>query len=468
MSPSPSRRFLGLDALRGIAIVGMLLSAGVPQGGLPTWMYHAQVPPPEHVFDPSLPGITWVDLVFPVFLFALGMSIPLALSRREKRGDSDLALGLRVIARGVALGAFAIVVQHLRPFVLAETATAATYGVALLGFGLLFPVFARLPNRMSPVVRWLVRGVGWGLLGGLLALLNYSDGSGFSLARSDIILILLTNAAVAGGLVWVLTRDRPAARLGILGLLLAMRLGATEVGWVQQVWTWTPAAWIFRWEYLTYLAIVIPGTMVGDRLLRWQGSSDRLGKWGVGRWQAIAVTQMALLVTVVLGLQERWGTAWLLVCLGLVILGWGSLRKPEGATELLVVDWYRWGGMWLGLGLLLEPYEMGIKKDPPTLSYYFVCSGLAIFLLIACTVAIHQLGGAQWFSLAIANGQNPMIAYVGLANLTVPVLALIGIDGWLNGETIPIWIQLGYGVLTVWITAAIVRWLTRQKIVWRT
>ncbi|MEM9568068.1 MAG: DUF5009 domain-containing protein [Cyanobacteria bacterium P01_E01_bin.34] len=466
MSPPSSRRCLGLDALRGLAILGMLLSAAVPYGVLPTWMYHAQVPPPEHVFDPTIPGITWVDIVFPFFLFALGMSIPLALNRRVSRGDSDLALAVRVLARGVALGAFAIALQHLRPWILSEEPTASTYGIAVLGFCLLFPTFARLPDRMSVKVRWVVRGLGWAFLIALLALLRYPDGSGFSLAHSDIILILLTNAAVAGGLMWVFTRDRPAVRLGLLGVLLAMRLGATEAGWVQVMWGWTPIPWLFRWEYLTYLAIVIPGTLVGDRWVRSHGKLQSLGSWSDRRLRAIALTQVVLLATVLVGLQERLGLAWLLVCAGLAVINWLLLLQPEGTIEHLMADWYRWGGIWLGMGLLLEPYEMGIKKDPPTLSYYFVCSGLAIFLLIACTIAIHQLGGVQLFSLAIANGQNPMIAYAALANLSIPGLALVGIDGWMNG--LPVWIQLAYGLGAVWLTAAIVRWLTHRRVVWKT
>ncbi|HEX4875511.1 MAG TPA: DUF5009 domain-containing protein, partial [Chitinophagaceae bacterium] len=60
-----------LDALRGFAILTMILSGAIAYGNvLPAWMFHAQVPPPAHKFDPSIPGITWVDLVFPFFLFS--------------------------------------------------------------------------------------------------------------------------------------------------------------------------------------------------------------------------------------------------------------------------------------------------------------------------------------------------------------------------------------------------------------
>ncbi|MBV6647244.1 MAG: DUF5009 domain-containing protein, partial [Cyclobacteriaceae bacterium] len=71
-------RIQALDALRGIAILMMILSGVVPYTGLPAWMYHAQLPPPDRAFDPALPGLTWVDLVFPIFIFTLGAAIPLA------------------------------------------------------------------------------------------------------------------------------------------------------------------------------------------------------------------------------------------------------------------------------------------------------------------------------------------------------------------------------------------------------
>ncbi len=42
------RRAHSLDALRGYAIMTMILAATEAFGILPAWMYHAQVPPPDH------------------------------------------------------------------------------------------------------------------------------------------------------------------------------------------------------------------------------------------------------------------------------------------------------------------------------------------------------------------------------------------------------------------------------------
>jgi hypothetical protein len=51
--------FLSSDARCGFAILAMLLSGQLPfhTNTLPDWMYHAQVPPPDHTFIPTLSGI---------------------------------------------------------------------------------------------------------------------------------------------------------------------------------------------------------------------------------------------------------------------------------------------------------------------------------------------------------------------------------------------------------------------------
>lgn len=74
-----SGRYLSLDFLRGITIFGMVLSAIQPSGVMPGWMYHVQNPPPTHDLNMAVPGIGWVDLVFPIFIFCMGAAIPLSL-----------------------------------------------------------------------------------------------------------------------------------------------------------------------------------------------------------------------------------------------------------------------------------------------------------------------------------------------------------------------------------------------------
>jgi len=53
----PVKRASSLDALRGYAILTMVLSGTIAEKVLPGWMYHDQVPLPSLKFDPAVFGI---------------------------------------------------------------------------------------------------------------------------------------------------------------------------------------------------------------------------------------------------------------------------------------------------------------------------------------------------------------------------------------------------------------------------
>ncbi|MDZ7338944.1 MAG: DUF5009 domain-containing protein [candidate division KSB1 bacterium] len=465
-------RILPLDALRGLAILLMVLSGVIPYGVLPAWMYHAQLPPPSHTFDPTRAGLTWVDLVFPLFLFSMGAAIPLALTRRLAKRPPLLKVLLGIAERGFLLAFFAIFLRHVRPHVLNPRPTAGTWGIALAGFGVMFLLFTRLPARWSWWQKRLVRGLGWSAAVALLATLRYPDGSGFSLQRSDIILLVLANVAVSGSLIWLLTRNHLLLRLGVLGVLLALRLASAEPGWVKWLWQATPAPWLYKLYYHQYLFVVIPGTIAGDLCVRWaeglQKGSAREGTWGIPRSAGLVGTALGLVVVALVGLQARW--LWQTTLLSLALSG-GALhlsRRASSEHEVLVKRLLLWGTYWLVLGLVFEPYEGGIKKDHSTLSYYFLTTGLASFLLTVFIVIIHMWRGRRLVQLLVENGQNPMLAYVGVANAIWPVFGLTRVDGLLTAITTSPWLGFLRGVGYTLLLALMVGWLTRRRVFWRT
>lgn len=81
MYPALTRgRILPIDALRGITILVMIFVnelAGV--SGIPAWMKHMPA---------DADAMTFVDMVFPSFLFIVGMSVPFALNSRLAKGSS--------------------------------------------------------------------------------------------------------------------------------------------------------------------------------------------------------------------------------------------------------------------------------------------------------------------------------------------------------------------------------------------
>ncbi|MCS2437794.1 DUF5009 domain-containing protein [Bacteroides ovatus] len=85
-----NKRAYALDALRGYAIITMVLSATVAWNSLPGWMYHAQTPHSGQSFRCQfLSGITWVDLVFPFFLFCNGCCFPFLDQKDLRKGDTS-------------------------------------------------------------------------------------------------------------------------------------------------------------------------------------------------------------------------------------------------------------------------------------------------------------------------------------------------------------------------------------------
>src|ERR1044071_6332839 len=99
LTSQATARMLSLDAFRGMTVAGMVL---VNNPG--TWA--AIYSPLEHA---KWHGWTPTDLVFPFFLFIVGVSITLALGRRAEAGGSKRDLYLKILKRSVviyALGVF--------------------------------------------------------------------------------------------------------------------------------------------------------------------------------------------------------------------------------------------------------------------------------------------------------------------------------------------------------------------------
>jgi predicted acyltransferase len=92
-SSAPRERLISLDVFRGITIAGMLL---VNDPG--TWS--AIFPPLEHA---AWDGWTPTDLIFPFFLFIVGITTYLSMSARRARGDDNAALVKQILRRGIVI-----------------------------------------------------------------------------------------------------------------------------------------------------------------------------------------------------------------------------------------------------------------------------------------------------------------------------------------------------------------------------
>jgi predicted acyltransferase len=110
MTPTETQRLVSLDVFRGITIAGMIL---VNNPG--SW---------EHIYWPlehaAWSGWTPTDLVFPFFLFIVGVSITLALGNRVERGGVTRDVYLKILKRTLIIFAIGLLLNAIPEFSLAE------------------------------------------------------------------------------------------------------------------------------------------------------------------------------------------------------------------------------------------------------------------------------------------------------------------------------------------------------------
>ena len=571
-----------LDALRGYAIITMVLSAMEAFSVLPRWMYHAQVPPPDHVFDPTIYGITWVDIIFPFFLFSMGAAIPLSLGRQHAKGESIMKLTWKTVQRWVKLTFFAIFIIHAFPFMLGYEQEWMRYAMPIFFFILLFLMFMPTPFGLSP---YKARAITWSaylVAVGFMLLQPYAGGAPFRLTDSDCIMLILANVSLTGSIIYLLTIGHPLRRLALLPFLVALFMAAhTANSWPALLihTSWLP--WLYLPAYQEYLLIIIPGTVAGEWIAQWlekmkandtseglvesyqkkneavlenvnplKGGRGAVLENGNGvkndekvvlenenkvRTRSeemkdkenalalpVAFLSLALIVVNVVLLFGRHLVANLVATMVLTALTAWLLRsrREAGTTGVEAAKqrsaskdassqnaakqevsnreassqeaakqevynqktssipasptlhfWQRLssaGAYLLLLGLCLESYEGGIRKDDVTLSYLFVTCGLAFYALLLLTVVCDHWH-VRWLCAPLEMvGKNPMVAYVSASMVIIPVLILTHIYPYIDALSSQPLTGFLKGVLLTALCMALTAWFTHKRWFWKT
>lgn len=171
-TPAKSVRIQSLDVFRALTMLLMLWVneyAGVKD--LPHWMYHAAA-------QEDMMGFS--DIIFPAFLFAMGMAVPFAVQNRLKKGDSLLQVSLHILLRTVALvvmGLFTVNKGAYDP--VASGIPSAWYSLLMVaGFFLVWNLYP----KVSDARRYLFAGMkiaGIALLIYLLVIFVPKEGQSF-------------------------------------------------------------------------------------------------------------------------------------------------------------------------------------------------------------------------------------------------------------------------------------------------
>lgn len=240
-----TERLVSLDVFRGVTVAGMLL---VNNPG--TWS--AIYPPLAHA---PWHGWTPTDLIFPFFLFIVGITTELSLRARRARGDDEGAIVRQVLRRGALIFLFGLLLSGFPFFTWPPTLEGASF----------------LERVVHRVEHWRIMGVlqriGLAYLCGALLTL-----------RTTLRQQLLIVAALLCGY-WALMTLVPVPDTGVPGRfvldkpdqLLSAWLDRTVLG-VDHLWsgakTWDPEGLL---STLPAIATMICGTFAG----RWIAEQQR-------------------------------------------------------------------------------------------------------------------------------------------------------------------------------------------------
>ncbi|AUD02971.1 DUF5009 domain-containing protein [Spirosoma pollinicola] len=325
-----------IDILRALTMILMIFVNDLwSLTDIPVWL--------EHV-PGGVDGMGLADVVFPAFLFIVGMSLPFAVNARRKKGDSDLALIGHVIMRSVALLVMGVYLVN------GESIDEAATGMHRLVWNVVACIcFIVLWNAYpKTATKWVVltgKLVAIGILVGMAFMYRGEQGSRFATHWWGI-LGLIGWSYLAAALVTVFSQNR----IGVLvaawaGFCLLSMIASAEL--LPNAISFIPSA-ISRG---TMAGLTMGGVVLSTlfQQYRQQGESKRMTLVFV--IVSIALIGLSMYTRTFWGLSKLAATpAWLFLCSALTILiftaiywlvdegknaNWFTFIKPAGTDTLL-------------------------------------------------------------------------------------------------------------------------------------
>jgi hypothetical protein len=281
--------------------------------------------------------------------------------------------------------------------------------------------------------------------------------------------------AIFGSLVYIFTIHNRIARIAILPFVMAILLCMSDsfVGsWQKAFFDFSPLPWLYKFYYLKYLFIIIPGSIAGEYLLEWIRNSGNIrNEYLAGEKRGAFVLlsiAIGLIVWNLYGLFTRQLVLNLFITIVLLTIGLVLLYKTPTVYLQFWKKLFVAGSYLLVLGLFFEAFEGGIRKDTSTFSYYFVTSGLAFMALIAFSILCDFFQWKRSTAFLTMSGQNPMIAYVGSSVVVGPLLNITGLMKYVDMLSQNPWQGFFRGVIITTLVTLLAMFFTKIKWFWRT
>jgi len=266
-SANRANRHTSLDVFRGLTIIGMIVVNNPGDSGA----VYAEL---RHS---AWNGCTIADLIFPFFLFVVGITTHLSLSSRSARGDADAALRRQILRRGTLIFAIGFLLNWF-PF----------YQYGVIAGHPRASFLDHLAGRLE-TVRFL----------GVLQRIGFAYVAAAMLTwRASTRRIVVTVAVLLVGY-WLALTLLPVPGEDALGAQLLDAPGHTLAAWVDRLsldWSrwglgnhiWKSSA-VYDPEGLLSTIPAVATTMIGVLTGRWLGSGRSLGERLRGMFAAGAV-----------------------------------------------------------------------------------------------------------------------------------------------------------------------------------
>ena len=391
--PITTSRLISIDAFRALTMILMIFVNDLwTLVDIPDWLEHVSA---------ETDGMGLADVVFPAFLFIVGLSVPYAIQSRRKKGDPTLRIFLHVISRTIALLVMGLFLVNAETY--SENAMVPRNLWMILLIVAFFLIWLDYKKPDTPLVKSL-KAIGVGLLIGLICTYESSNGNGIKAMEISWwgILGLIGWAYFISSAVYLFSAGRVWIQVVAL-ILFIFFSSANYLGWLE------PLASIRNYVWIS-----------GD------GSMPALSMTGV----LTALTYK--------NLTSQKKAFWLYtIGLAVVLIAFGIITRP----------------IW------------GISKINATPSWTTICSGISIFcfLLIVFITDVRKV--TNWYRPIKPAGTSTLTSYLlpyihyallGMIWIQLPVFFRTGAVGLLK--------SLLYAILIVLITGLMEKRNIRLKI----
>lgn len=219
--PATQDRIVSLDVLRGVTIAAMIL-VNNPGSTAAYW-------PLKHA---RWSGWTPTDLIFPFFIFIVGVSLVFSFASRLKRGDSRRALVLHALRRSAIIFAIGLFLNGLPDFHLAAWRIPGV--LQRIAVSYLAAALITLYSRTHARIVWVVV-----LLAGYWLLMRFVSVPGYGIPTRDVALLhpdanlaAYLDRRLMSGHLWEGTRD-PEGVLSTLPAIATALCGVLTGEWLR-------------------------------------------------------------------------------------------------------------------------------------------------------------------------------------------------------------------------------------------